>query len=151
MTRLTSVTTLSIFVLVGLSGCKTIPEPVVVEPPVEVIVPEVIDTCTKISALTRVVIPAETKVFYAITEIANPPYEPIQRTEKVVREIKPEEIIYVDSEGKQVLDLCDAPKAGPTPEDMDGFDDLGGAVKPVQIGGPTTLQDTPMVDLNPDN
>jgi len=74
-----------------------------------VIVPEVVETCTPISALQTVVIPAETKVFYAITEIANPPYEPIQRKEKQVREIKPAETIYVDSQGKQVLDICDKP------------------------------------------
>lgn len=134
-----------------LTACSTTPEPVVEEKVVEVIVPEPIDTCTPISALTRVVIPAETEVFYGITEIANPPYEPIQRREKIVREITPEEVIYVDSEGKQVLDLCDAPK-GVTPEQLSGFDDLGdAALKPQQIGGPTTLIDRPIVDLDPNN
>jgi len=87
-----------------LGACKTTPEPVVVEEKVEIIVPEVVDTCTPISALTRVVIPAETEIYYAITEIDNPPYEPIQRKEKLTREVKPEEVFYVDSEGKEVLD-----------------------------------------------
>jgi len=112
-------------------------------------VPEPISTCTPISALERVVIPAETKIFYATTEIANPPYEPIKRTEKIEREIKPAEIIYVDSEGRQVLDLCDLP-AGEIPEEMDGFDDLGD-LQTEQIGGPKTLTETPTVDLDPNN
>jgi len=102
MTRFTSLTLASVMAL-SLAACASTPEPEPIEEPVAVIVPEVIDTCTPISALKRVVIPAETKVFYAITEIANPPYEPIQRTEKVEREIKPAEVIYVDTEGRQVL------------------------------------------------
>lgn len=130
-----------------LGACKTTPEPVVVEEKVEIIVPEVVDTCTPISALTRVVIPAETEIYYAITEIDNPPYEPIQRKEKLTREVKPEEVFYVDSEGKEVLDLCDAPEAGPTPENMEGFDDLGDAAQPEMIGGPKTVYEIPVVDL----
>lgn len=147
MTRFTSITAAA-FAL-SLAACTTTPEPVVIEEPVAVIVPEPISTCTPISALKRVIIPAETKVFYATTEIANPPYEPIQRTEKIEREIKPAEIIYVDSEGRQVLDLCDTPE-GEIPEEMDGFDDLGD-LQTEQIGGPKTLMETPMVDLDPDN
>lgn len=133
-----------------LAACATAPEPEVIPEPVAVVVPEVVDTCTPVSALKRVIIPAETKVFYAITEIANPPYEPIQRKEKVTREIKPEEVIYVDTEGRQVLDLCDAPETvSVTPEQMDGFDNLGD-LQTQQIGGPKTLIEKPMVDLDPD-
>jgi len=150
MTRFTSYTLASVIAL-SLAACASTPEPEVIEKPVEVIVPEVIDTCTPISALKRVVIPAEIKVFYATTEIANPPYEPIQRTEKIEREIKPEEIIYVDTEGRQVLDLCDAPETvSVTPEQLDGFDELGD-LQVEQIGGPKTLIEKPRIDLDPDN
>lgn len=147
MTRFVTLSLLSL-TAAALAACASTPEPII-EKPVAVIVPQVIDTCTPVSALTRVVIPAEIKVFYATTEIANPPYEPITRTEKVEREIKPEEIIYVDSEGRQILDLCDAPGAV-TPEQLDGFGDLGD-FQVEQIGGPRTLIDTPLVDLDPDN
>ena len=87
----------------ALSACKTTPEPVeVVE-----IEPPVLKTCTEISALTRVIIPEETEIYYAITEIENPPYEPIQRKEKLTRVVKEAETIFVDSQGKQVTDICD--------------------------------------------
>lgn len=86
-----------------LTACESTPEPVEVVQ----IEPPVLKTCTEISALTRVDIPAETEIFFAITEIENPPYEPIQRKERQVREIKPAETIFVDSEGRQVTDICD--------------------------------------------
>jgi len=44
-------------IALSLSACASTPEPVV-EEPVAVIVPEVVSTCTPISALKRVVIPA---------------------------------------------------------------------------------------------
>jgi len=149
MTRFASLSLAAVIAL-SLSACASTPEPVV-EEPVAVIVPEVVRTCTPISALKRVVIPAETKVLYATTEIANPPYEPITRTERIEREIKPAEVIYVDSEGRQVLDLCDKPENEIiTPEEMDGFDDLGD-LQTEQLGGPKTLMETPTVDLDPNN
>ncbi len=149
MTRFTALAAATLASI--LAACASTPEPEVIEEPVVVIVPEPISTCTPISALKRVVIPAETKVFYATTEIANPPYEPIQRTEKVEREIKPAEVIYVDSEGRQVLDLCDKPAIESlTPEEMDGFEDLGD-LQTEQLGGPKTLMETPKVDLDPNN
>lgn len=86
-----------------LIACETTPEPVEI---VEVVVPP-LKTCTEISALTRVDIPAETQTFIAITEIENPPYEPIQRKEEQVRVIKEAETIFVDSEGLQVTDICE--------------------------------------------
>lgn len=97
-----------------LSACATAPEtdetPIAIAPPV-------IQTCTPISALTRVDIPAETKTFYAITQIDNPPYAPIERKEKVTRVVKEAETIFVDSEGRQVTDVC-APEIDPNaPED----------------------------------
>ena len=91
--------------LTALAACNTVPdEPVA--PPVEIVAAP-IDTCTPMSALTRQVVPAVTKVFYATTEIANPPYEPIERTERQERIIEPERIIFVNSEGTEVTDICD--------------------------------------------
>ena len=147
MTRFVSLS-FAAAVAVTLAACASTPEPVV-EEPVVVVVPEQVDTCTSISALTRVVIPAEVEVFYASTEIANPPYEPINRSEKIERVIKAEEVIYVDSEGRQVLDLCDAPEAV-TPEQMNGFDELGD-LQVEQIGGPKTVYEKPKVNLDPGN
>lgn len=86
-----------------LTACETTPEPVEI---VEIEVPE-LKTCTEISALTRQDIPAETEIFYAITEIENPPYEPIQRKEKQVRVVKEAHTIFVDSNGDQVTDICE--------------------------------------------
>ena len=90
----------------ALAACNTLPdEPVA--PPVDIVVAPV-DTCTPMSALTRQVIPAVTETFFAITEIENPPYEPIQRTEEQVRIIEPERVIFVNSQGVEVTDICDA-------------------------------------------
>lgn len=97
-----------------LAACETTPEPVEI---VEVEVP-VLKTCTEISALTRVVIPEETETFFAITEIENPPYEPIQRKEKQVRVVKEAQTIFIDSNGREVTDICEteiAPGASNSP------------------------------------
>jgi len=103
MTR--TVWLLSIAVITGLSACKTVPEP---EPETVIVIPpEPIQTCAPVSALTKVVIPAETKVQYAITMIDNPPYEPIENKVKRTIVVKPASIIYVDTEGREVLDICD--------------------------------------------
>ncbi len=97
-------------VIVGLLGalafgaCATSPEPEVesiVIPPVPV------QTCTPVSKLEKVVIPAETQTYYAITEIENPPYEPITRRQEMTRVIKEAEVIYVNKEGEQVTDICE--------------------------------------------
>lgn len=102
MTRITLL--LSAAILSGLAACTTVPEP---EPEVIVIPPPPLQTCAPISALTRVVIPAETKVQYAITMIDNPPYEPIENKVKRTIVVKPAQIFYVDNENKEVLDICD--------------------------------------------
>ncbi len=93
-----------IFTLASLSACQTVEQAPVKLVNVE---PTVIKTCTEISALTRVEIPAETETFYAITEIENPGYEPIQRKETQVRVIKEAETIFVNSEGREVTDICE--------------------------------------------
>ena len=96
---------LSAAILTGLSACKTVPEPI--PETVIVIPPEPIQTCAPVSALTRVVIPAETKIQYAITMIDNPPYEPIENKVKRTIVVKSAQVFYVDSENKEVLDICD--------------------------------------------
>lgn len=91
--------------LAALAACTTVPEPV--PEPVVVLPPEPVQTCAPVSALTQVTIPAETKVQYAITMIDNPPYEPIENKVKRTVVVKPAQIFYVDSEGREVLDICD--------------------------------------------
>ena len=105
---------------IAITACKTSTEPI---QEIVQISPPVLKTCTEISALTRVDIPAETKVFYAITEIANPPYEPIQRKEKQVRVVKEAQTIFVDSNGREVTDICEteiAPNANDAPGQAPG-------------------------------
>ncbi|MEL6687857.1 MAG: hypothetical protein AAFP97_09565 [Pseudomonadota bacterium] len=87
-----------------LSACATAPEPVA--PPVIVDVGPM-QTCTPMSALTREVIPEKTETFIAITEIDNPPYEPIQQRQTMTRVVEPERVIFVDSNGTEVTDICD--------------------------------------------
>ena len=94
-----------------LAACNTVPdEPEA--PPVEIAVGP-IETCTPMSALTRTVIPAKTEVFFAITMIDNPPYEPIERKERQERIVEPERVIFVNSEGREVTDICD-PEINPS-------------------------------------
>lgn len=88
-----------------ITACKTVPK-VEPEPEQIEIVTEPVRTCTPISAVERLVIPAETKTMTVITMIDNPPYDPIERREEVTREIKPAQTVYVDSEGREVLDIC---------------------------------------------
>jgi len=103
---------ISLAAVTALSACETVPDPI--PEPVIVEIPEPVQTCAPVSSLQRVVIPAETKIMYAITMIDNPPYEPIERKEKQTRIVKPAEILYVDSEGKQVIDICEDVETGPT-------------------------------------
>ena len=94
----------ALVISVVLAGCATSPEP---EAGPIVIAPVPVQTCTPISKLERVVIPAETETFYAITEIDNPPYEPITRKEEMTRVVKEEEVYYVNKDGEQVTDICE--------------------------------------------
>ena len=98
-------------ILSALSACTTTPLP----EPVAVVIPvEPIQTCAPVSALQQVIIPAETKIQYAITIIENPPYEPIESKVKQTRVVKPAQIIYVDSAGQEVLDICEPVQRGAT-------------------------------------
>lgn len=103
MTRITLLLSAAIFT--GLSACTTVPEP---EPEVIVIPPEPIQTCAAVSTLQKVTIPAETKVQYYSTGIDNGEYDDIespQLSRTIV--IKPAQVFYVDSENKEVLDICE--------------------------------------------
>lgn len=95
--------TLSSLALAGLSACATAPE--VPPEPVTVNVPPM-QTCTPMSALTRVTIPEKTETFIAITEIDNPPYEPIQQRQTMTRVVEEARTIFVDSNGTEVTDIC---------------------------------------------
>lgn len=95
--------TLIIGAAILIAGCQTTPEP---EPEEIIVDPVSIQTCTPISKLTKVDVPAETQTYTAIVMIDNPPYAPIERREEQVRVIKEAQVIYVDSEGKEVLDIC---------------------------------------------
>lgn len=90
--------------LLTLAACNTLPDPVA--EPVVVNVPPM-QTCTPISALTRVTIPAKTETYYAITEIDNPPYEPIQNKQTMTRVIEEARTVFVDSQGAEITDICD--------------------------------------------
>jgi len=91
-----------------LPACAVVPE----VPPAPVVVTAPVQTCKPVSALEKVVIPAETKVQYAISSIDNPPYEPIETRIKQERIIKQAQIVYVDSEGREVIDICENVERG---------------------------------------
>ncbi len=118
-----------IFTAATLSACAVIPEEEpVVETPIVVEVPPA-PTCYEVSALQRVEIPAETKTVVAISQIENPPYDPIeQRTEQEIV-IKQAEVFYVimDPEtGNQteVTNFCsdnvEVGPVGPAPGELMG-------------------------------
>jgi len=108
-TRLSLLITLPVLV----AACKTtdtqLPEPVVIAPPAAVL------DCVPISTLIRVEIPAETKTITAVTQIDNPPYEPIERREQQTRVVKEAYTIYVDGEGKIIDNTCPEPEPEPDP------------------------------------
>ncbi len=95
-----------------LAACASTPKPI---PEKVTIVTQPVDTCVPMSALRQVVIPAKTKTVYSVNEIDNGPYDPISSKEEHVIEITPEQVYYVDTEGRQVTDICDVPV---TPETM---------------------------------
>lgn len=95
--------TLSAFGLIALAACNTVPDPVMEQVVVDV---PPLQTCTPISALTRVTIPAKTQTYYAITEIENEPYEPIQNKQKMTRTLEEARTVFVNSEGTEITDIC---------------------------------------------
>lgn len=117
-----------------LAACNTVPEPVVETVNIEV---AEIRTCTPTSELNRIVVPAVTQVFWGITEIDNPPYEPIQSREKITREVEPERVYYENTDGFVVSDICDLP-----PEDA-------ARLAPPAQGNDAMMTDTPDAPVNP--
>lgn len=104
------IATLTALCLLPLAACNTVPD---VPPPPVIVEVGPMQTCTPMSALTRVNIPAKTETYYAITEIENPPYEPIQSRQEMTRVIEEARVIFVNSEGTEVTDICD-PEINPT-------------------------------------
>ncbi|WP_298917676.1 hypothetical protein [uncultured Algimonas sp.] len=92
------------FALPALAACNTVPDPVPGPMAIDI---DPLRTCMPVSALTRVYVPEKTKTFTAITEIDNPPYEPIQQTQKVTRVVEEAKTIFVDSQGREITDICD--------------------------------------------
>lgn len=103
--RLATLIPLKIAGLGLLAACSTVPD--TPQQGVNVDVPP-LRTCVPMSALTRVHIPAKTETYIAITEIENPPYEPIQNRQEMTRIIEEARTIFVDSEGREITDVCDA-------------------------------------------
>ena len=87
-------------------ACASMPEP---EPQAPVVVEtKPVRTCIELAELRQVVIPEQTKKVIAITEIDNPPYEPIQRREEQTRVVSPEYVYYVDETGREVKNICES-------------------------------------------
>ncbi len=104
MSKLTSILTISL--LAGLTACSTAPEPL--PAPVIVEVPAPVLTCAPVSSLQQVTIPAETKIQYVSTGIDNGEYADIESARiKRTIVVKPAQVFYVDSEGREVLDICE--------------------------------------------
>lgn len=97
---------LSAALMTGLAACTTVPEP---EPEVVIVIPpEPVQTCAPVATLQKVTIPAETKVQYYSTGIDNGEYSDIESARlKRTIVIKPAQVFYVDSENKEVLDICE--------------------------------------------
>lgn len=92
------------FIALPIAACQTTPD---LPPETVVVNVPPMQTCTPMNALTRVTIPAKTQTYYAITEIENPPYEPIQSRQEMTRTIEEARTIFVNSEGTEVTDICD--------------------------------------------
>ena len=102
---------LSAAIMTSVAACTTVPEPI--PEPVVVIPPEPIRTCAPVSSLQQVTIPAETKVQFYSTGIDNGEYDDIQSAQlKRTIVVKPAQVFYVDSEGREILDICEKVQTG---------------------------------------
>lgn len=99
-----------------LAACNTVPD---VPQTVDVKVPEM-RTCVPMNALTRVEIPAKTETYIAITEIDNPPYEPIQNRQEMTRVVQEARTVFVNSEGREITNVCDT-QINPNGMTSEGF------------------------------
>jgi len=91
--------------ILSLSACKSTPEPI--EEPVIEIKFDPIRNCYPIEILTKVDIPAVTETRTAIVLIDNPPNEPLERREQVEVVMEPARTAYINSEGQEVVDICE--------------------------------------------
>ena len=88
-----------------LGACRTVqPEPEAVYIP-----PPVVKTCFDRSELVAVMIPEETKTFYATVMIDNPPHAPIEQTTPQTRVVRPAYTVMQDAGGNVVTEdkICD--------------------------------------------
>ena len=98
---------LSAAIMTGLAACSTVPEPL--PEPVIVVPPEPVRTCAPVSTLQKVTVPAETKVQYYSTGIDNGEYGDIESARlKRTIVVKPAQVFYVNSEGREILDICES-------------------------------------------
>jgi hypothetical protein len=115
-----------LFGLAALSACASTPE---IEH-VDVKIPAIVQTCTPIAVLQKVVIPAETKSGFYITSIESPAEyytdpdtgklveitpPPIESKVPFTKVIKEEEIYYTTKEGVRVDDICELHKESEAP------------------------------------
>ena len=101
----------------ALAACRTTPEP----EPVPVVEVPPVQTCVPLASVEAVTIPAETETFVAITEIENPPYEPIVRREPMTRTVREAYVVYRRPDGTDVpkSNICEfeTPAVAPAPDD----------------------------------
>ncbi|GEM_PF-3558321 len=103
--------------VLALTACATTQQAKQVE-----VTPPPVQTCVSINTLKKVVIPAVVKKGYSIVSIQGRTEQyydpetktwktvttpPIQRKEPWTKTIKPEQIIYVDENDKEVTDICE--------------------------------------------
>ena len=129
-----------------LSACVTTQEPApVVEKPIA-ITPPPVASCTPQGLLTRQVIPAEYKEGFHITGFENPPEyrtnpetgeveeiqaPPTERTVPFKTLIKPEQVIFINDEGRVVEDVCNPD--GSDPDEVGLRDENGNPVEPTPM------------------
>ncbi|MBL4852726.1 MAG: hypothetical protein JKY25_00630 [Robiginitomaculum sp.] len=118
MTRIFKTTSFIMVLGTTLSACVTV-QP---EAPVVVTAPPIVETCIRMSTLTKVEVPAVTKSGFSIVSIENEDEQyydpetkkwvtieipPIERKEPWTKIITPAHIIYVDSNNKEITDICE--------------------------------------------
>ncbi len=118
MTRIFKTASLTLVFGAALSACETVQPP----PPVVVMPPPIVETCIRISTLRKVEIPAVTKSGFSIVSIETEDEQyydpetkkwvtieipPIERKEPWTKIIKPAQTLYVDSNNREVTDICE--------------------------------------------
>lgn len=86
----------------ALMACETTPN---LPPQIDIVAGD-INTCRPISALTRIDIPAEIQVRYATVQIDDGPRDQIERSQRLEREISPAKTVFLDSQGREITNVC---------------------------------------------